>query len=539
MITGRINHLGARGPRPLRDEQGFAMIIAIGVLFVTALLITATFVALDGDAHLAQHDLQGKQAYYAARAGGNAYTYQMNQNSNYWTSCTNDTLPTTAVPGSTTGEAYSYAPVPANGKTACSATDPIGSLIDTATGTLRMKFVGTSGGIPSVSRGIIATYRKASPLDYLWFTQYEALDASISGYTGCGSYYRDGVRNSNCNIYWVSGDTMNGPMYTMDQFLISGSPTFGRYPSDKIASLAPSSICSGGSCGSAHILGTQQSGVAGVTEPSDNSGLLTDATNHGAVYSGTTTISLNGTTANVENCPGASAGAANCKSSTVDLTQKPIIYVTNGTSCNPPAYTPFNTPYPTTTVGSSTYYYGCSGDAYVSGNYSTSVTIASANNIVITGSVLANNSTGTPTGSAIAGLVANQFIRLMHGVSRGTSYSYSQCGSNTDVSGQTLKNPTIDAAILALQHSFIVDNFDCGNPANTGQLNIFGALAQKFRGAVGTGTANTGYLKNYAYDNRLAVLLPPYLFDITTSGWLLSRETLCVPGGPSATTSCG
>ena len=110
---------------------------------------------------------------------------------------------------------------------------------------------------------------------------------------------------------------------------------------------------------------------------------------------------------------------------------------------------------------------------------------------------------------------------------------------NTDVSGQTLKNPTIDAAILALQHSFIVDNFDCGNPANTGQLNIFGALAQKFRGAVGTGTANTGYLKNYAYDNRLAVLLPPYLFDITTSGWLLSRETLCVPGGPSATTSCG
>ena len=46
---GRINHLGARGPRPLRDEQGFAMIIAIGVLFVTALLITATFVALDGE----------------------------------------------------------------------------------------------------------------------------------------------------------------------------------------------------------------------------------------------------------------------------------------------------------------------------------------------------------------------------------------------------------------------------------------------------------------------------------------------------------
>jgi hypothetical protein len=323
----------------------------------------------------------------------------------------------------------------------------------------------------------------------------------------------------------------------MDQFLISGSPTFGRYSSDKIQSLAPTSICSGGSCGSAVIRGTPKAPVSGVTEPSDNSGLLTDATNHGATYSGTTTITLNGSIANVENCPGSSAAAANCTASTVDLTAKPIIYVSNAAGCNPPAYTPFGITYPSTTVSGNTYYYGCSGDVYVNGSYNSSMTIAAANDIIVNGNLQDGVATGHPTGSAIVGLVANEFIRVMHGVSgRGTSYA--SCGNNTDVAGQTLKNPTIDAAILALQHSFIVDNFDCGNPANTGTLNVYGALAQKYRGAVGTGTGNTGYIKNYNYDNRLAVLLPPYLFDITTSGWELSRETLCVPGGSSATTSC-
>jgi hypothetical protein len=129
----------------------------------------------------------------------------------------------------------------------------------------------------------------------------------------------------------------------------------------------------------------------------------------------------------------------------------------------------------------------------------------------------------------------------MHGVTARNSNNFSDCGSATEASGQYLQNPTIDAAILALQHSFIVDNFDCGSPSNTGNLNINGALVQKFRGTVGTTGSSgvaTGYLKKYTYDNRLAVLLPPYLFDISTSGWLLSRETLCVPGGSDTNTAC-
>ena len=57
--------------------------------------------------------------------------------------------------------------------------------------------------------------------------------------------------------------------------------------------------------------------------------------------------------------------------------------------------------------------------------------------------------------------------------------------------------------MLAIKHSFIVDNYNCGAPLGT--LNVNGAIAQKFRGAVGTGGggSDTGYLKNYNYDERL------------------------------------
>lgn len=53
----------------------------------------------------------------------------------------------------------------------------------------------------------------------------------------------------------------------------------------------------------------------------------------------------------------------------------------------------------------------------------------------------------------------------------------------------------------------------------------------------GGGVAN-GYAKNYNYDDRLANILPPYLFDISNSGWHISRETLCVVGSTATATGC-
>jgi hypothetical protein len=521
--------------RRLGAEHGFTMMIALGVLTVTGLLLAAAFIAINGDTNQTQHDLDGKRAYLAARAGVNAYLYELNQNPNYWLTCANDTKgsPTNPVqlPATSTGVAYSWQPIYNPGYSSCS-TNPIAALIDPGTGTLRLEFVGYSGTHPQVQRGIVASFRKDSPLDFLWYTVYEASDSSINGFTGCDRYYRDPRgRNSVCNIYWVSADSMRGPMYTKDQYLVTGySPTFGRDANDKIESLAPGTnagaICAGNTCGSAIIKGTAVPNAPDISPPSDNSALLTDAQNHGVVVPGTSTITLNSTndTADVWNCPTTSAGQ-NCGHQVVDLTAKPIIYVTNG--CGVTDYTPFAVSYPVTTSPSTTlnHYYGCEGNAYVSGSYDVPVTIASANDILIANNITTTEDSSGPTGGATLGLVANRFVRVMHAVSQRQSASRGGCG--TAANTFQLPNPTkIDAAILALQHSFIVDNFDCGN--SLGTLTVNGAIAQFFRGAVGT-TGGTGYVKNYSYDDRLAVLLPPFLFDIATSGWHTVRETLCIP----------
>jgi hypothetical protein len=85
---------------------------------------------------------------------------------------------------------------------------------------------------------------------------------------------------------------------------------------------------------------------------------------------------------------------------------------------------------------------------------------------------------------------------------------------------------TIEAAILALTHSFVVDNFRCGNVL--GKLNVLGAIAQKFRGAVAT-TKPTGYTKNYVYDDRLKYRSPPFFLDPVQASWKVNRSNEQVP----------
>ena len=550
-LTHTPENILRRARRRLASERGFTMLIALGVLAVTSLLLAAVFVAVQGDVQLSQHDLASKRAYLAARAGLNAYLYQLNQNPLYWETCANNSLgnpstPGASVPGSTTGTMYSYVPIYNSGHSTCGS-DPIAALIDPSTGTLRLEFVGFSGNPATqknvVQRGIVASFRKDSPLDFLWYTVYEALDSTINGFSGCNVYYRNSPpRNSSCNINWVSGDSMKGPMYTKDQYLVSGfSPTFGRDKNDKIESMAPgsaSAICAGNNCGTANIKGEAVPNAPDISTPSANTALQTDATAHGVVVNGTSTITLSGSGATIWTCPGTIANTDSmCTSKTIDLTQTPIIYVNN--SCPPSGYTPFNASYPTTSTGG--HYYGCEGDVYVSGSYTTPVTIAAANDIIVADNITTSeDGSGSPSGVATLGLVANRFVRVMHGVSARQSAAFGQCkaaqGATHDNSGnvvnqtsnpdQTLSNLKIDGAILALQHSFIVDNYDCG--VSLGTLTANGAIAQYYRGTVGT-TGGSGYLKNYTYDSRLAVLLPPYLFDIATSGWHTVRETLCIP----------
>ncbi|HEX4011721.1 MAG TPA: hypothetical protein VHX62_16990 [Solirubrobacteraceae bacterium] len=531
VIVRRAVAAGRRLRARVSSENGFTMILAISVLGVTAMLTGALLLTVNSDVTLGKADLNGKQAYAAAQAGVQAYLYNLNNNStnsSWWETCSNDTVAQTAVPDATTGATYSYAPVPANGNTTCLTANPVGSLIDNNTGTLRLKFTGYAG---AQTRTIVSSFRTLSPLSFLWYTVYETEDTSIDSTDNCARfYYQSPGPGSGCDIYWVTGDHMNGPMYTQDQFLVESgdSPTFGRNSEDDIASQAPTrsagAICAGNNCQNASVLGTAEPDVTPqVPLPSDNSNLLTDAQNHGLVKPGTLTLNVSGTTATGWDCT--SSSASSCTALSINLATDPIIYATNATGCNS-TYNPTSVTYPTLTpTTGQTAYYGPCGDIYISGTYSAPLTIAAADDVIVTGNLLnstdsAPTGTGQLSGSATLGLVANQYVRVMHPCTNGYG--------NPDV--------TIDGAILTLQHSFFVDNYSCGGTPQ-GKLTVHGAIAQYFRGIVGTVGAS-GYLKNYNYDDRLQLILPPYLFDLQNTEWTVFRETLCDSSSTTSAASC-
>ncbi len=206
-------------------------------------------------------------------------------------------------------------------------------------------------------------------------------------------------------------------MYTQDQYSICGSPTFGRPGgTDNVLTAAPGPptapgmIATSGCNNNATVNGDLIENAPFINAPPDNSSLLTYAQQDGKVYSGATDIKLNGNTATVS-----VRGRHGADRSTSSTTR-------SSTSPAAPArrrYSPYFSQSANVYDKTST----C-GNVYISGNYSTSVTIAAANDIIIDGSVTTNL-----TGPAVAGFVANNFIRVMHGVTTRSGTTQGQCGS--------------------------------------------------------------------------------------------------------------
>jgi hypothetical protein len=167
--------------------------------------------------------------------------------------------------------------------------------------------------------------------------------------------------------------------------------------------------------------------------------------------------------------------------------------------------------------GDTTSYNCLAGDVFVQGQLNGQVTIGGANDIVIRNSVRYHDKPAGSTsyqGTDILGLIANRFVSVYHAIN----------SNGNEISGQYLVNPEVNAAILSVQHSFYVQKYNQGDADNLGTLSVFGAIAQEYRGPVGTfgcgGNGQcTGYLKNYNYDNRLKYLEPPYFLNPTDTAF--------------------
>jgi len=527
----------------------------------------------------AAYSRESKDAYSAAEAGIADYQYHLNNDNSYWAKCTNVPTPNAVnqpwngtspptdprtwrnVPGA--ASQYTIELLPANGQPVCAMSNAAGTMIDAASGTFRIRSTGRvpSGGGNFAKRSVITTFKRRGFLDYLYFTDLETSDPAWyelnsrgrptfpNGQAGpdvvtwasssCSKYWRDGrgsesyidgdsdgsaddgritwfdgqnyFFNANCtSIQFADGDRIAGPLHTNDELLVCGTPEFGRSGTDKIevSSAAPGWRGSGGCNPNAPVFtGTFTPNAPILAMPPSNS-KLKKVVEPNVKFTGTTTIVLTGGSMTVTN---PSMGLSNVNRA---LPTNGVIYVEDG-GCGM-TYRPLNLP-----SGDVYSVPNSCGDVYVSGSYSKDITIAAEKDVIIRGNITRN-------GDFVAGLIANNFVRVYK---PGTNFDYDSSGSApscTNASG-TMTNVQIDAAILALQHSFTVDNYFCG--AALGTLEVNGVIAQKFRGPVGRGgsTIVNGYLKDYNYDDRLSLRQPPFFLDPVQSSWRIQRQTEQTP----------
>ncbi|HVW19330.1 MAG TPA: hypothetical protein VHB30_13875 [Solirubrobacteraceae bacterium] len=559
-------------------ESGFTTIVVISALLIGTLLVGAAFTIAQGDTGPARSDQYAKQAYAAAEAGVNFYLAHLLQDSDYWKNCytvpagassypvnrqgadfSSPSTRTQAVPGSQAR--YEIELLNPRGQTGCSSGSSA-SIIDASTGRLSIRSTGSYGG---VRRSIVASFGRPGFLGFLWFTDKETQDPdTYSGgapSTTCAQYYRDG-RSSRCgDQQFITGDSLNGPVHTNDIWYIGGRASFGRSgKGDALEATDPAGCRPSPSClTTATWNGGLIKGAGLVGVPTANASLKNYASADGVgsacaatspncwLFTGPVHITLgaNGVQVvgpTVLDSKGNPKAGSTLKSGVGTWPPNGVIYVDNG-NCKttfPQTQTQVLTDSDADGTGSPGYPQGTGcGDAWVHGAAGRDVTVAAKNDVIIDGDI-----THATTGVAV-GLIPEGFVRVYHpcaytktttgsGKNKKTTITDSNWSTSPEDPGVGyLADPKINAAILSLKHSFLVDNWGCGSNSGLGSLHVTGAIAQYYRGTVGTndgsGNVASGYLKDYSYDATLKQHQPPYFLEPTNATWELVSETEQVP----------
>ena len=526
-------------------ESGMAMIT---VLLALTVLMALAVAALDygfGSQTSSKRDANWQSALNAADAGIDNYIFHLNQDSSYNLYSATNPPPDgnlaftqyVAIPGGGTAGSYRY-----SADTSKLGVD--GTIVVTST-----------GKVADRKRTVQATLRRRSFLDYLYFTDFETQDpASYTGYPFsasqaqiyCSKHYYEG-RNSNCSdIQFISADTINGPLHSNDAILMCGSPTFNGNTS---TSWNPSGKRWRDNCPTSRPNFANPGDPAylpPLSLPPSNSAIQNETTpaNGGCLYTGPTRIRLQSNGQMTVESPLSQETNNSCPTNgTGSLPSNGVIYVQNVPSVKTdPNYTrrcsfrvngqrhPLGLP-----IANDTTSYGCfDGDVFIEGTLKGRLTVAADNNIDVTWNLTYQGGTG---GTDLLGLIANNYIEVWHPV-RCSSGSSSSCNLDANFPGETARNnpftnPTIQAAMLAVNHSVRNQNWDVGAP--TGTFSVTGVIGQRYRGPVGTGSGgsiSTGLAKDYQYDQRLKYQSPPKFLDPIASAWEIAVwKEIGVPTG--------
>jgi len=393
--------------------------------------------------------------------------------------------------------------------------------------------------------------------------------------------------SSQCTpVAFITGDSLDGPLFVKDAIFVCGRPSFQVVHTED-PDLAPGTftVPAGPGCPNNPRIQDSAASTAGSATPDEtmpptNAALLQVAERLGCVFEGPTELTFQTSgdhtlmavdspdTPSRQNPDGpndaldAAANPNQClptqPGGTVPTPTDGVIYVqdcpANDQACSgPSAFDPLAGTGQPGTDGPT------DGDAIVQGTVGTPLTVAAANNVVIDGNLCYPSSTGAcPTSpqqienlpgqpAPILGLIAQNFVVLNHPVQTSPGNFFSASAEvNAPVCGQDsspgpghavasppdcdLDNPVVDAVSLSLSHAFVVANWNQGQPLGT--LTVLGAIAQNWRGPVGTYTGGgagnqvaSGYLKDYVWDTRLGTIAPPYYLNPGTASWDLAAVT--------------
>ncbi len=549
------------------EDGGMIMVMTLIVMFIVVALITVIFTEGMDAMPLARQAQNYQAALQAAESGVQDYINRLDNNTSYYLNLYDSSNPAMENDTSGTPQWTSWAPV--------SGTSVgewyryyVNSQNTAKNGIAYLTVSGAAGQNPATSpnysvRTISVGISLSGFTSFLYFTDFEIDDPNIvSGFSGprvngsnltytqdcvyhawqynsyTGGYGPDPNYCGGYAIDFVPEDTLDGPIFSNDEFHICGAASFPQgatsaYDQGTANNTAnntsygnPGSYVSA-CAGTPNFGGTPPQPAGGSDEPfpATNTNLENNlaASNDGGgcAYAGPVGIVFNNTGTMTVTIPsGASFDSSVLSSSwsvsgcgptspgtaTVNLPPNGLIYDENPSGCA------------TAT---------CEADVYVSGSVGGQVTVGSQNNITLTGSLKdADNMTGTD----IIGLSATNYIVLPD------SKSY-QLGSTT----RTLSSVgaiTIQAAMVALDHSFWLPGW--ASDGVQGQLTLQGSIAQEYRGPVGAHSGTTlvdGYSKMYTYDTRLRYLQPPYFTSPTLPNWTQSSFAECNPT-PTPTTNC-
>ncbi|GAB3281723.1 hypothetical protein [Kineosporia babensis] len=485
--------------------------VVLSLAVLTLFLMVALGFALRGMAP-ARNFQDDKAAQQAARASIDEFVSLLNANDSYWSQSDAGFSDVKSFKLGGSGSDFTY--------------QRLNTIEDTYnTGLIKLKVTGTTG-TPPVTRSFTVELKRNNLLDYLYLSDIEVVDPELLGQpASCANYYygTSARPRTGCSeIQWSASDIVEGPLHSNDALQINGKSDFRgeattSYPAAK-------GVVNGKTWwGDADYPLKDKNPVWHelVNLPKRNDSLLENVspdvdgdgqTGPGCYYTGATRIVLQGTKMKVlspstkrADIPSKCYNVKNAGTEqVVDI--PPVIYVarSNDDACliGQVGYPAANEKY---TVGSSsavswgtTTNYACTrGTLFISGTADAAVTISGQDDVVLVGDLKVSSTDG----NNMIGLIAGNCVWVYHPL---------RSGSNSNLNLLPSVN-NIDAAMLALGHSFVVQNWGFG--ATLGTLNVNGVIAQKFRGPVGTGKGavmSTGYAKNYKYDRRYIRTQPPY-----------------------------